>query len=63
MCSWLELNSWCGSGSQLEKAQKPALFSFNFDYVTGNRSENGTCDFKLPGFSHNANFPAGWEII
>ena len=41
MCSCLELNSWCGSGSQLEKAQKPALFSFNFDYVTGNRSENG----------------------
>ena len=37
----IELNSWCGSGSQLEKAQKPALFSFNFDYVTGNRSENG----------------------
>ena len=26
MCSCLELNSWCGSGSQLEKAQKPALF-------------------------------------
>lgn len=63
MCSCLELNSWCGSGSQLEKAQKPALFSFNFDYVTGNRSENGTCGFKLPGFRHKADFPAGWEII
>ena len=62
MCSCLELNSWCGSGSQLEKAQKPALFSFIFDYVTGNRSENGTCGFKLPGFSPNADFLAGWEI-
>ena len=43
MCSCLELNSCCGSWSQLEKAQKTAFFSFNLDYVTGNRSENGTC--------------------
>jgi len=39
-----------------------AFFSFNFDYVTGNRLENGTCGFKLPGFGHNADFLAGWEI-
>ena len=35
------------------------LASTLIDYVTGNRLENGTCGFKLPGVSPNALFP-GW---
>ena len=38
------------------------LASTLIDYVTGNRLENGTCGFKLPGVSPNADFLVGWEI-
>lgn len=38
------------------------LASTLIDYVTGNRLENGTCSFKLPGVSQNTDSLVGWEI-